>query len=112
MASGNLALPEKRYFKTLRAINKSNFTIHSLHCNLFSQKLILVIIKINSFNITSTECDNLYLNSGQHACERVWHGRADGDEGDGIDGVLQLDEAAEVRGDVADGRRHEPDRPD
>ena len=54
----------------------------------------------------------VHLDGGQLARERVRQSRADGDEGDGVDRVLQVDEAAEVGGDVPHGRSHHPDPAD
>ena len=41
------------------------------------------------------------LNCRNPACKDVGHGSSDADEGDGVDGVLQVDEAAQMTGHVA-----------
>ena len=52
---------------------------------------------------------NWYLNCRDFACKDVRHGGPDGDEGDGVDGVLQVDEAAKLSGHISGNGRHQSD---
>jgi len=53
-----------------------------------------------------------YLNGCLFTGKGVWQGSPHRYERYGIDGVLEFDEAAEVRRDVADHRHDHPDGPD
>ena len=55
---------------------------------------------------------NWYLNSRDFACKDVRHGGADGNEGNGVDGVLEVDEAAKMTGHISGDCRHQSDPSD